>query len=82
MPEVEKTHNFNSVYIFWIILFYNIFISNYHYIKIIVNSLHNFSFEMPISGVIIFINIVGIYLFLKNITFEINYKISYKNTSL
>ena len=67
MPEVNNTFNFDTMYIFGIIILCAIFTSNYEYIK-----LCNY------SSLVIFINITGIYLFLKNISFEINFKISYK----
>ena len=34
MPEVNKTYNLDSMYIFGIILLYTIFTSNYEYIKL------------------------------------------------
>jgi len=78
MPEVNKTYNFDSMYIFGIILLYTIFTSNYEYIKLFITKITLFNY----SSLIIFINITGIYLFLKNISFEINFKISYKNVGI
>jgi hypothetical protein len=78
MPEVNKTYNFDSMYIFGIILLYTIFTSNYEYIKLFISKITLFNY----SSLIIFINITGIYLFLKNISFEINFKISYKNVGI
>jgi hypothetical protein len=75
MPEVNNTYNFDSMYIFGIILLYSIFTSNCEYIKLFITKIMLFNY----SSLIIFINITGIYLFLKNIAFEINFKISYKN---
>jgi hypothetical protein len=63
------------MYIFGIILIYTILTSNYDYIKLFINKIILFNY----SSLLIFINITGIYLFLKNISFEINFKISYKN---
>ena len=78
MPEVNKTYNFDSMYIFVIILLYTIFTSNYEYIKLFISKIILFNY----SSLLIFINITGIYLFLKNISFEINFKISYKNVGV
>ena len=77
MPEVNKTYNFNSMYIFIIILLYSIFTSNYEYIKLFISKIILFNY----SSLLIFINIIGIYLFLKNVSFEINFKISYKKSA-
>ena len=68
MPEVNKTYNFDTMYIFGIILLYTIFTSNYEYIKLFIRKIILFNY----SSLLIFINIIGIYLFLKNISFEIN----------
>jgi len=75
MPEVNKTYSFDSIYILGIILVYIIFTSNYEYIKLFISKITLYNYE----SLIIFINITGIYLLLKNISFEINFKISYKN---
>jgi hypothetical protein len=77
MPEVNKTYNFDTMYIFGIILLYTIFTSNYEYIKLFISKIILFNY----SSLLIFINIIGIYLFLKNISFEINLKISYKKSA-
>jgi hypothetical protein len=78
MPEVNKTYNLDSMYIFGIILLYTIFTSNYEYIKLFISKIILFNY----SSLLIFINITGIYLFLKNMSFEINLKISYKNVGV
>ena len=78
MPQVDNTYNFDSMYIFGIILLYTLFTSNYEYIKLFISKIMLFNY----SSLIIFINITGIYLFLKNISFEINFKISYKNVGI
>ena len=75
MPEVNKTYSFDSIYILGIILVYIIFTSNYEYIKLFISKITLYNY----ASLIIFINITGIYLLLKNISFEINFKISYKN---
>jgi len=74
MSEVNQIYNFNSLYIFGIILLYNIFTFNYEYIKLFISKIILCNY----TSFIIFINIIGIYLFLKNVKFEINFKISYK----
>ena len=75
MPEVNKTYSFDSMYILGIILIYIIFTSNYEYIKLFISKIILYNY----ASLIIFINITGIYLLLKNISFEINLKISYKS---
>jgi hypothetical protein len=78
MPDVIQSYNFNSLYIFWVILLYNIFTTNYEYINIFISKIMLFNY----TSFILFINITGIYLFLKNVTFEINFKISYRNINI
>ena len=68
-------YNFNSLYICAFLLVCHMCHSNFEYINIIVSqlySLNQYSF-------IIAINLVGLYLFLKNIQFEVNLKCSYSN---
>lgn len=48
--------------------------SNYEYINIFCNKIYLFN----ATSMIIIINIIGLYLLLKNIQFEINVKLSYK----
>ena len=74
MPEVNESYNFNNI-LFSTIIIYYIFTHNYEYIKLFISKIILYNY--PVS-VIILINMIGIYLFLKNITFEINLKISYK----
>ena len=78
MPEVNKTYNFDSMYIFGILLLYSIFTSNFEYIKLFISKIMLLNY----SSLFIFINITGIYLLLKNVSFEINFKISYKNVCI
>ena len=47
--------------------------SNYEFINYIININLNY------ISLIILINIIGLYLFLKNVKFEINFSISYKS---
>lgn len=74
MPEFVQNYNFNSLYICLLLLIYNICKSNYHVINIIVNQLYLFNY----TSFIIVINIIGIYLFLKNLSFEVNIQWSIK----
>ena len=74
MPEFIQNYNFNTLYICMIILLYNIIQSNYEYINIVFNKIYLLNF----TSFIIIINITGIYLFLKNLTFEVNIKWSIK----
>lgn len=74
MPEVNHTYNCNNI-LFSTIIIYYIFTHNYEYIKLFISKI--ILYKSPVT-VIIVINMIRIYLFLKNITFEINLKISYK----
>jgi len=74
MAEFIQNYNFNSFYVCLLLLVYNIWKSNYGYVSIIVNRLYLFDY----TSLIISINIIGLYLFLKNLSFEINMKLSYK----
>ena len=74
MPELNQTYNCNSLYICFTIILYNIFISNYEYIKLFIRKITLYNYV----SLILIINIIGIYLFLKNVIFEIKFKISYK----
>jgi hypothetical protein len=78
MPELNQTYNFNSLYICLIIILYNIFISNYEYIKLFIGKITLYNY----TSLILIINIIGIYLFLKNVIFEVKFKISYKLQTL
>jgi hypothetical protein len=77
MPELNKKYNFNSLYICLLCLVYNIFIRNYGYINIILNLIINKIYVLDYTSFIIIINIIGLYLFLKNISFEISIKYKY-----
>jgi hypothetical protein len=67
MTDFLFRNNFNHICI--LILLYNIW--NSEYINIILNKLYLLNY----TSILIMINIIGVYLFLKNITFEI--KIGY-----
>jgi hypothetical protein len=74
MPDFIQNYNINSLYICLLLLVYNICKSNYDYINIILNKIYLLNY----TSFIILINIVGLYLFLKNVSFEINIKCSLK----
>ena len=74
MPDFIQNYNINCLYICLLLLVYNICKSNYDYINIILNKIYLLNY----TSFIILINIVGLYLFLKNVSFEINIKCSLK----
>jgi hypothetical protein len=76
MPQLIQDYNFNSLYIWLLLLIYNIYKSNYYYIHIIFSKIYLLDY----TSVIIIINLLAVYLLLKNISFEINIKwtIKYK----
>jgi len=69
MPEFFQTYNFNSLYVCLLLLLYNVF--NYEHINIIASKLYLLNRD----SLLIMINIIGLYLFLKKITFEIKLSI-------
>ena len=74
MPDFIQNYNVNSLYICLLLLVYNICKSNYEYINIILNKIYLLNY----TSFIIVINIIGLYLFLKNVSFEVNIKCSLK----
>ena len=76
MPEFIQNYSFNSLYICLLLFMYNIWKSNYDYINIILSKLYLLNY----TSFMIVINIIGLYLFLKNLSFEVNIKwtIKYK----
>ena len=74
MPEFIQNYNFNSLYICLLLFMYNIWKSNYEIINIISSKLYLLNY---ISFMIV-INIIGLYLFLKNVSFEVNLKCTIK----
>jgi hypothetical protein len=76
MPEFNQNYNFNSLYICLLLIAYNIYNSNYYLVNIIFSKLYLLNY----TSLLIVINILGIYLLLKNLSFEINIKwtIKYK----
>jgi hypothetical protein len=74
MPDFNQNYNINFIYLVLVIGLYNIWKSNYDYINIILNNIYLLNH----TSIIIIINIIGICLFLKNVSFEINIKCSLK----
>ena len=76
MAEFIQNYNFNSLYICLLLFMYNIWKSNYEIINIILSKLYLLNY----TSFMIVINIIGLYLFLKNLSFEVNIKwtIKYK----
>jgi len=74
MPEVNQNYNFNSLYVCLLLLVYNIWKNNYEYINIFLNKIYLLNY----TSLFIVINIIGLYLFLKKLTFEINIKYTIK----
>lgn len=74
MPEFNQNYNFNSLYICLLLLIYNILKSNYEYIIIILSKLYLLNY----TSVIIIINIIGLYLLLNKLSFQVNIKWSIK----
>jgi len=74
MPDFIKNYNVNSLQICLLLLVYNIWKSNCEYIHIILNKIYLLNY----TSFIIMINIIALYLFLKNVSFEVNIKCSFK----
>jgi hypothetical protein len=74
MPDFIQNYNINSLYICLILLGYNIWKYNFEYINIILHKLYLLNY----TSFIIIINLIAIYLFLKNLSLEVNIKFSVK----
>ena len=74
MPEFIQNYNFNILYMCLLLIIYNILKSNYEYVNIILSKLYLLNY----ASLMIVINIIGLYLFLKNVSFEVNIKWSIK----
>lgn len=74
MPEFIQKFEFNSVYICLLLFIYNLWKSSLVYINIILYKLYLLNY----TSVLIAINIIGLYLFLRTLTFEINIQCSIK----
>jgi hypothetical protein len=77
MPNFIQNYNINSLYIFLILLIYNIWKLNFEYINIILYKILYKIYLLDYTSFFIVINIIGLYLFLKNFSFEINIKCSF-----
>jgi hypothetical protein len=71
MPDYDQKYNFSALYVCGLILVYNAW--NSDYIHFIFNKLYILNYT---SLIIIIINIFGLYLLLKNTSFEVNIKLS------
>jgi hypothetical protein len=71
MPDYDQKYNFSALYVCGLILVYNAW--NSDYIHFIFNKLYMINYT---SLIIIIINIFGLYLLLKNTSFEVNIKLS------
>ena len=69
MHQLIQNYNFNILYISLLIIIYN-----YEYVNIILSKLYLLNY----ASLIIVINIIGLYLFLKNVSFEVSIKWSIK----
>lgn len=76
MPELVQNYNINIVYLLLLTFMYNMYKYNYEYVHIFLTKLSLLNH----TSLIIVINILGLYLFLKRLSFEINIRwtISYK----
>ena len=74
MSEFIQKYNTNGLYICLLLLVYNIWRSNSEYIMVILHTISLFNW----TSCIIIINIAGMYLFLKNVSFEVNITCSVK----
>jgi hypothetical protein len=70
MPEFIQNYNFYSLYISLLLIMYNIWKYHYEYVNIIFLKLYLLNY----APLMIVINIIGLYLFLKNLSFEVNIK--------
>ena len=69
MHQLIQNYNFNILYISLLLIIYN-----YEYVNIILSKLYLLNY----ASIIIVINIIGLYLFLKNVSFEVSIKWSIK----
>jgi len=74
MPEFVQYYNINSLYVCLLLLLYNIWKSNHEFINLLLEKLLLLNY----TSFLIMVNILGIYLFLRNLSFEINIQCSLK----
>ena len=72
MPEYNQHYNYNfsSFYICALLFIYNIWKSNYEYVNIIFSKLYLLNY----TSLVILINIIGLYLFLNKLSFDVTVK--------
>ena len=72
MPEYNQYYNYNfsSFYICALLFFYNIWKSNYEYVNIIFAKLYLLNY----TSLVILINVIGLYLLLNKLTFDVTVK--------
>lgn len=73
MPDFNQKYNFNSLYVCLLLFLYNIWKSNYDYINIFLYKIYLLNY----TSIFIIINIIGLYLFLKNLYFEFEFDIKW-----
>ena len=81
MPEFNQNYNFNSLYVCLLLVIYNIWTHHYLYINIFylyINIFLRQVYLLNYTSFIIVINIIGLYLLLKKISFEVNINLSIK----
>ena len=74
MSEFVQNINVNSLYVCLLVVIYSIWNTNYYYINIVLEKLYLFNY----MSLLVIINIIGLYLFLKHVSFEINIKCAMK----
>jgi len=74
MPDFIQSFNINSLYICLLIFIFNIYKYNNEFINIFLSKIYLLNY----TSLIIVINIIGLYLFLKNVSIEVNIKWSLK----
>jgi len=75
MPDYDKKYNFSALYICGLIFVYNVWSQyGYEYIHVMLRQIYILNY----TSLIIIINIIGLYLLLKNIAFEVNIILSVK----
>ena len=74
MTDLNQDYNLNSLCILLVIFLYNVYQSNYYYFQLLLNKILLLNY----TSLFIIINIIGIYILLKNLTIEINIKCSMK----
>ena len=72
MPEFIQNYDLNGLYICLLLIVYNVYNSNY------INIISNKIYLLNYTSIIIVINIVGLYLLLKKLSFEVNIRCSVK----